>query len=262
MRQLRYFPAGQTAQKSRASGGGAKPDSATTAPGFSAGVPTVGEPLADVVRRADPGPVSGGKAARLRPTSSATLRPTPFVSPRPRTFDGSLRSMRTSPRNPPCDASSRCETPVAISPTIRVDGTGRTDRPAVHRGGCGVGGRGVSGLGSSRTTMHTTPLIALHDTADDLAAGDADGPTGTPHRAMPRPTYCRGSFRIARVYTAPRRTSYQQAQARCAFGSFTSSSAQRTHDADRSRDARMLVAARPWTPTSTWLTGDGPPSFG
>ena len=78
-----------------------------------------------------------------------------------------------------------------------------------------------------------------------------------------QPTCCRDSFRVARVYTAPRRKSSQRADAGHAFGSLASSSAQRKHGPDRSRDAPILVAARPWTPTSTLLAGDGaPPSFG
>jgi len=48
-----------------------------------------------------------------------------------------------------------------------------------------------------------------------------------------------------------------------ACGPLASSSAQRKHGPDRSRDAPILVAARPRTPASTWLAGDGaPPSFG
>ena len=48
-----------------------------------------------------------------------------------------------------------------------------------------------------------------------------------------------------------------------ACGPLASSSAQRKHGPDRSRDAPILVAARPWTPASTWLAADGaPPSFG
>ena len=75
--------------------------------------------------------------------------------------------------------------------------------------------------------------------------------------------HCWRSFPVPKVYTAPRRKSSQRAHAGRAFGSLTSSSAQRKHGPDRSRDARILVAARPWTPTSTWLAGDGaPPSFG
>src|SRR4051812_8321835 len=78
-----------------------------------------------------------------------------------------------------------------------------------------------------------------------------------------QPMCCRDSFRVARVYTAPRRKSSQRAEAGRAFGPRTSSSAQRTHGPDHSRDARILMAARPWTPTSIWLAEDGtPPPFG
>ena len=63
---------------------------------------------------------------------------------------------------------------MTVSPRMPVYGTGRTDRPAVHSGGGGAGGRGVSGLGSSRPTIPNTPFISLHDTSDDRAARDAD----------------------------------------------------------------------------------------
>jgi len=66
-----------------------------------------------------------------------------------------------------------------------------------------------------------------------------------------QPTCWRDSFRVAKVYNAPRRKSSQPADAGRAFGSLTSSSAQRMHGPDRSRDARILVAARLWTSTST-----------
>ena len=74
----------------------------------------------------------------------------------------------------PCSASSRCTTSVTLAPFIPVYGIDRTNCAAVHGGGCAAEGRGVSGLGSSRATIHNTPLISLHYTADDMAACDAE----------------------------------------------------------------------------------------